>query len=103
MRVRAKFEVTKVAEFGYSGKRQEIQRVVEASENAGVSYKRYESTGIPYREVTLSAVYTGSCENESFAESTPTGSIVMSISNPACKDEFVVGSYYYVDFTKAEK
>lgn len=97
MTTRAKFEVTKVSEFGYSGSRQEIQKIVESSP----SYKKYESTGIPLREITLTAVYGGSKENESFATATPSGSITFQLNNPALADEFKPGQSYYVDFTPA--
>jgi hypothetical protein len=103
MKVRAKFTVTKVAELGnYNGGRLEIQKKLEKLEdgtpiNSGSFYK---STGVPVREITMSAVYGGSEENQSFAESTPSGSITFQLNNSACADEFKPGDAYYVEFTR---
>jgi hypothetical protein len=97
MKVRAKFSVTKVAEFGdYNGNRQEILRV---------NGDKYESTGIPIREITLSVVYDNGvdAENASFAEATPNGSMTFTLNNPDCADEFKVGDNYYIDFSRIEK
>lgn len=112
MKTRAKFSVTKVSEFGYDGKRSEMSRIkkhVPANtpdpETGDVSrYDRteYESTGHPVREITLSAVYGGSAENDSFSTSTPSGTITFTLNNPALADEFKPGWVYYVDFTPAE-
>jgi hypothetical protein len=111
MRTRAKFEVTRVSESGYGGKRNEINRVkqhtpanVQDSEGVSTRYDRteYESTGIPVREITMSAVYGGSKENESFAQATPSGTITFQLDNPALADEFKPGKAYYVDFTPVE-
>jgi hypothetical protein len=104
MKCRAKFEVTKVAELGYSGKRQEISLFVKGSvaeDHKTITPDRYESTGIPIREITMSAVYGGSAENESFASATPSGAITFQLTNPALADEFKPGQAYYVDFTPA--
>ena len=110
MDCRAKFSVTKVAEFGYDGKRSDISRVkvhvpantkhpVDGSETR---YDRteYESTGVPVREITLSAVYGSTPEDKSFATSTPSGSITFTLNNADLAEEFKPGMVYYVDFTK---
>jgi hypothetical protein len=102
MKVRAKFEVAKVSELGYSGKRQEVMQLVKGStseDRKSITPDRYESTGVPIREITLHAVYGGSEENKSFATSTPTGTITFQLNNPALADEFKPGQAYYVDFT----
>lgn len=67
MKVRAKFAVTKVAELGnYNGSRQEITEPNPASPIPGA----YRSTGVPVREITLSAAYDNGidAENVSFAK-----------------------------------
>ena len=100
MKVRAKFTVAKVAELGdCNGGRVEITRRVDTGQ-----LTKYEKTGVPFREITMSAVYDGgSAENQSFAEATPTGNIVFTLNNPACADEFKPGDFYYVEFERAEK
>lgn len=56
--------------------------------------------------VKLYAVYKGdesSPENESFSNSTPSGSAEMYITNPAAIEFFdnLAGKYVYLDFTEA--
>lgn len=72
--MRAKFNVVAVKEFGYGGK-----------------------------EAELSAVYSsGKPEDNEFAKATPSGSIKITVDNPAAKDFLVPGKNYYVDFSEAE-
>lgn len=94
MKVRAKFYVTKVSEMGSSGKRVEIHRAEGDT---------YVSTGVPVREITLSAQYDDglSKENASFAKATPTGTITFQLDNPELAEAFKPGQVYYVDFTPA--
>ena len=49
-------------------------------------------------EVTLSAVYTGNAEDNTFAEATPSGKISMTITNIDAVDKLPIGAYFYVDF-----
>lgn len=56
--------------------------------------------------VKLYAVYKGdesSPENESFSNSTPSGSVVLTITNPSASEFFekLAGKYVYLDFTEA--
>lgn len=93
MQVKAKFLVIKSAELGYGGQRQEITNAAN---------KGYESTGIPIREITLSAVCSdGNPEHESFAQYTPNGTATFTLNNPNLKDEFKPGEYYYLTFERA--
>lgn len=71
--MRAKFTVQSVKEFGYGGK-----------------------------EAELNAVYSGNAEDNEFAKATPSGSIKITVDNPAAKDFLVPGKSYYVDFTPAD-
>jgi dihydrodipicolinate reductase len=52
------------------------------------------------KQVSMSPVTSGSEENKSFWEATPSGSIELYITNPDAS--FDEGSDYFVDFTKAE-
>ena len=54
------------------------------------------------KEAQLSAVHDTSPENNQFAQATPSGSLKMTISNPAAVDFLQVGKSYYLDFTPAE-
>jgi len=56
--------------------------------------------------VKLDAVYKGdesSPENESFSNSTPSGNVDLTITNPAAIEFFegLAGKYVYLDFTEA--
>ena len=53
--------------------------------------------------VRLEAVTSGSVENDSFFRWTPSGSIFMSVVDPATAARFEVGKEFYVDFTPAEE
>lgn len=41
-------------------------------------------------------------ENKEWSKWTPSGSLSMSITNPAALEQFVVGKDYFLDFTPAE-
>lgn len=71
--MRAKFTVQSVKEFAYAGK-----------------------------EAELNAVYSVKPEDNQFAKATPSGSIKITVDNPAAKDFLVPGKNYYVDFSPAE-
>jgi hypothetical protein len=51
--------------------------------------------------VVLTPVYSGSEENKAFWEQTPAGSITLTITNEAARDQFQPGKEYFVDFTPA--
>lgn len=50
-------------------------------------------------EVELQPVYGAG--NENWSKYTPSGSIKLTINNPAALEEFNIGELYYVDFTPA--
>jgi hypothetical protein len=54
-------------------------------------------------EINLSAVYSGSPENEAFFKMTPGGNITLVTVNPEAAKQFVVGTEMYIDFTPIEK
>ena len=63
------------------------------------SVKRYSGG---YGEVTMNARRETSIpEDKQFAEATPTGSLVMTITKPAVLDALAPGSIWYLDFTPA--
>jgi hypothetical protein len=47
--------------------------------------------------VRLSAVTTGSAENEQWSKYTPAGDLSLNISNPAAFEQFEQGKEYYLD------
>ena len=51
-------------------------------------------------EIVLDAVYTGNPEDNTFAESTPSGKITMTITttNADAVEKLPIGKYFYVDF-----
>jgi hypothetical protein len=51
--------------------------------------------------LNLSAVTTGSVENESWSKYTPSGHLKMFISNPAAFEQFEQGKEYYLDIQPA--
>lgn len=50
--------------------------------------------------VSLSAVTSGSEENEKFWKYTPSGSMEMQVINKEALSRFEPGAEYYIDFTK---
>ena len=53
--------------------------------------------------IRLEAVYNdGDKENESWSKYTPSGQVVMTVTNPSAVDAFELGEFYYVDFIKAD-
>lgn len=52
--------------------------------------------------IKLNAVADGSEENKNFFKYTPTGTIDLGVVNNSLADNFSIGDYFYVDFTKAE-
>jgi len=60
-----------------------------------------EGTGKQSHNVYFQPVYNDSEENKTFWETTPCGSIQMSITNPGAFQQFKEGQEYYVDFTLA--
>ena len=105
MKTIAKFEVVKVSETAYGGNRTEITKRIEKEPKGTTPQYEYVSTGVPVREITLSAVYDDgiSKENKSFADATPNGRIRFTLTNPDLKDEFKPGQNYYVEFIPVEK
>jgi hypothetical protein len=69
---------------------------------------RVENFGETTQQVCMLAVTNkpfdkdGASEDNSFARWTPTGSLTMTISNPALMGALKEGERYYLDFTKAE-
>ena len=50
----------------------------------------------------LQPVHIGSPENAEFFKYTPSGSIELSVMNPAAAVHFVPGKSFYIDFTETE-
>ncbi|MBW4678000.1 MAG: hypothetical protein KME52_29620 [Desmonostoc geniculatum HA4340-LM1] len=50
--------------------------------------------------VNLTPVLSGSEENKSFWQSTPSGKLEMYINNPNARTFFEPGAEYYIDFTQ---
>lgn len=50
-------------------------------------------------EIELSAQYSGTPEDNTYASLTPTGSIKMAVTNPSAVAALPVGGRFYVDFT----
>lgn len=57
----------------------------------------------PYVEIELSAVYTNTPEDNSYAKTTPSGSIKMTVTNPEAIAKLPVGKSFYVDFTPVDE
>jgi len=52
--------------------------------------------------LTLSAVYTGTKEDNSFSEATPSAKFELTITNKELHKKFTPGQKFYVDFIPAE-
>ena len=55
-----------------------------------------------YAVVKLAAAYNSGKGNESWSKATPSGDIVMAITNPAAAAAFELGKQYTVEFTPVE-
>lgn len=53
--------------------------------------------------VELEAVYSGSPEDNTYSEATPSAKIEMNITNSAAIDKLQLGKSYYVDFTAVDE
>lgn len=84
--VRAKMTVT------------EITRHLGAAPNVDGRW----STGQEMHRVKLSAVTTGSPEDNTFAAATPYAALDISITNPKTVGFFELGKAYYLDFSPAD-
>jgi hypothetical protein len=49
----------------------------------------------------MTAVTSGSLENEAWSKFTPYGDLRMCISNPAAFEQFEEGTEYFIDISKA--
>lgn len=54
-----------------------------------------------WQKVALSAQYSSSKEDNQFAAATPSGTLEMTISNPAVFGFLKPGKQYYLEFTEA--
>jgi hypothetical protein len=50
-------------------------------------------------EITLSAAYSNTAEDNTYAMATPTAEIKMVVTNPAAVAKLALGTKFYVDFT----
>lgn len=74
------------------------------------SIKRYPEEGTPTQEtlyfhaVSKSTAYPddGSDEDNTYARFSPSGSLSLTVANPALIGKFAEGEKYYLDFTKAD-
>lgn len=56
------------------------------------------------RTLTFRAFYDQSIpEDQRFSKATPSAEIKMTVDNPAALEQFKLGAFYYVDFTKLEQ
>jgi len=53
-------------------------------------------------ELEFHPSYTGSKEDNSYSEATPSASLVMTVSNKELHGKFKPGQSFYVDFTPVE-
>lgn len=75
MAVRAKFKVTSITQYDWNK---------EA------------------RQIKLQPVTSGSLENEEFFKTTPSGELSFTIANPEAFEQFSIGDFFYLDFSRAD-
>lgn len=63
-----------------------------------VEYAKQYSKSL--EEISFHAVYGGSEENESFANATPSGKLVINVTNPNVIGKFTPGQEVYIDITE---
>lgn len=71
--------------------------IVNVNKDNGMTDEQYKGS-----EIHLSAVYSGSPENEAFFKMTPGGNISLVTVSPKAAEQFIPGKEYYVDFTPVE-
>ena len=71
--------------------------IVNSNKDNGYTDENYKGS-----EIHLSAVYSGSPENEAFFKMTPGGNISLVTVNPKAAEQFIQGKEFYVDFTPVE-
>lgn len=54
-------------------------------------------------EIELSADYSNNPEDQSYAASTPSANIIMSVTNPDAIEKLPLGKSFYVDFTPIDE
>ena len=57
-------------------------------------------TGPQYSDTVKLTAVAGD-ENKTWSKYTPSGSVELTISNPEAFDQFKIGEFYFVDFTRA--
>src|ERR1043165_7404587 len=85
MSVKAKFTCVKAEPYSYDGGKTTAGKNITM--NAVVRYGNDD---------------TRFDENESWSQATPSGQLLIHISNPAAFDQFEVGKYYYLTFEPVE-
>ena len=55
-----------------------------------------------YTEIELSALYSQTPEDNTYASSTPNGQITMTVTVPAVVDALPIGKAFFVNFSPAE-
>jgi hypothetical protein len=80
MPMRAKFYITQIVPFGTSGNGETLHM-------SAVTEKPFDDNGIS--------------EDNAFAAWTPSGTLVISVTNPALIGKYTVGDRYYLDFSLA--
>lgn len=55
------------------------------------------------KEITLTPQYDTSIpEDRRFAKATPSGTLTMTVDNPAASEQLELGKFFYIDFTPVE-
>lgn len=70
--------------------------------NSITRQKHWDQAKGEIQTIKLTPVTSGSGENKSFYEATPSGSIELGTVNEAAAKSFELGKAYYIDFTPAE-
>lgn len=63
---------------------------------------KFKVDSVTNGNVVMTPVYTGSPENESFFQATPSGKLEFYCVNDAALDQLKPGVEYYIDITTAE-
>lgn len=87
---------------------QKTDKIMRAKFEVAEVTPQHEGTASALEELKFRAVTTkdfdpdGNSEDNSFSRWTPTGELVMTVTNPDLHGKFAVGEKYYLDFSKAE-
>lgn len=77
-----------------------VTSIRQSKDDAGAVYQEALSFSFPAKDSSYPA--DGSDEDQQFAKFSPSGSLSLTVANPALLGKFAVGDTFYLDFVPVE-